>query len=379
MKYLLPGNVHDTALKRIGWLFDEFDKIAVSFSGGKDSTVVVQLALQVAREKGRLPLTVVWLDQECEHDTTVAYARELFSHPDIRARWYQIPFRLFNATAHDSAHSWLNVWGEGEEWVRDKESDSIHDNPFTADRFLECMIAIGDYEVPHGVMLTGVRAEESPARRHGLLNYATYKWATWGSRGGGSGMVYRGKLPKQHHLLMHPIYDWTYRDVWKAIYDGGWPYNRLYDFMHQYGVPHRSMRVSNYHHETAVNTLFWLQEVEPGTWERATRRVSGIATAGQLGARDWFIDDLPFMFRSWREYRDYLLQHLVTDLVQRREFRKQIEMYDRIMPYVDSEDLAKQGVQAILVNDYHSTKLMNYYITQRARYWRDQRPARQRG
>jgi predicted phosphoadenosine phosphosulfate sulfurtransferase len=149
--------------------------------------------------------------------------------------------------------------------------------------------------------------------------------------------------------------------------------------MHQYGVPHRAMRVSNYHHETAVSTLFWLQEIEPETWDRATRRIAGIATAGQLGKGDYFIDELPFMFRSWREYRDYLLEHLVTDPAQRHQFLRQIEMYDRILPYVDPDDLAKVGVQAILVNDYHSTKLMNYYITERSRYWRAQRPARQRG
>jgi predicted phosphoadenosine phosphosulfate sulfurtransferase len=32
-------NVYDAALERFRYLFDNFDKVVVSFSGGKDSTV----------------------------------------------------------------------------------------------------------------------------------------------------------------------------------------------------------------------------------------------------------------------------------------------------------------------------------------------------
>lgn len=56
------NNVFDEALERIRMLFDTHEEIIVCMSGGKDSTVVFNLALMVAKEKGRLPLKVFWLD-----------------------------------------------------------------------------------------------------------------------------------------------------------------------------------------------------------------------------------------------------------------------------------------------------------------------------
>ena len=42
MKIYLKQNVWDAALERIEHIFDEFDDVVVSFSGGKDSTVTFQ-------------------------------------------------------------------------------------------------------------------------------------------------------------------------------------------------------------------------------------------------------------------------------------------------------------------------------------------------
>lgn len=66
MKVYKKQSVYDAALDRIRYLFDEFPNVIVGFSGGKDSTVVLELALIVAREKNRLPLDVLFIDQEAE-------------------------------------------------------------------------------------------------------------------------------------------------------------------------------------------------------------------------------------------------------------------------------------------------------------------------
>ena len=44
-------NVYEAAKERINYLFNEFDNVVVGFSGGKDSTCVLNLALEVAEER----------------------------------------------------------------------------------------------------------------------------------------------------------------------------------------------------------------------------------------------------------------------------------------------------------------------------------------
>ena len=66
MKIYSKENVHTEAIKRINRLFDDFENVVVGFSGGKDSTVCLNLTLMVAEQRNRLPLKVVWVDQEAE-------------------------------------------------------------------------------------------------------------------------------------------------------------------------------------------------------------------------------------------------------------------------------------------------------------------------
>lgn len=363
-KYVIPGmDVYQAALARVRWLFDEFDnKVSVSNSGGKDSTVVVELALAVARERDALPLRVTWLDQECEFEATVAYQRWMADRPEIDFRWYQIPFRLFNATNHEDP--WLNVWGEGEEWVRAKEPDSIHVNPFTrrdgtpVDRFKEVLAEI-NINSGGGAILTGMRCEESPARRLFMTTKPSYKWVTWGSEGW-------SRPGCEPYWMFHPIYDWSYRDVWKAIHDNGWRYNTHYDTQFRYGVPVKNMRVSNYHHETALAALLYLQEAEPETWNAATRRLSGINTFGQM-KQDIYIQDLPYMFASWDEYLEHLIANLVPKDEYRTTFRRMWANLVNALPGYPRERLARVMVGAVLGNDLYGTSIDMYLVNNRSK------------
>jgi predicted phosphoadenosine phosphosulfate sulfurtransferase len=350
MKFYKKQSVYNAALERINTIFDEFPEIVVSMSGGKDSTVVFELAKQVARERGRLPLKVFWLDQECEYEATETYIKRVMYDPEVEPMWYQIPFRLQNATSQEEL--WLNCWGEGEQWVRERDPIAFTENTFGVDRFVGLMEAIINQtfpDTPVGV-LTGVRAEESMRRMMGLTESATYKWITWGK------VVDK----KMNHYLFHPLYDWSYTDIWKAIHEHGWLYNTHYDDLYRYGVTAQRMRVSNYHHETAIHSLFWLQEIEPETYEKATQRISGLDTAGKMGKADYFIKDLPFMFMDWKEYRDYLLKHLVTREDMHKRMKDGFDAVERNFPDDVGESLFKLQINCIMANDYELTKLENW-------------------
>lgn len=99
MNIYLNKNVYEAAKDRIRFVFREFKNVVVNFSGGKDSTVVLHLALEVAKEMGRLPVNVVFFDQEAEWDATIQYIRRVMSRPDVNPIWYQIPFKINNASS----------------------------------------------------------------------------------------------------------------------------------------------------------------------------------------------------------------------------------------------------------------------------------------
>jgi predicted phosphoadenosine phosphosulfate sulfurtransferase len=352
-KYVTRGmDVFDAARGRVRWLFEEFEgKVCVNVSGGKDSTVVAELAIETARDLRCLPVTMLWLDQECELAATVDYQRWLASRPEVDLHWYQIPFRLFNATNHED--TWLNVWGEGEEWVRTKEPDSIHVNDFGTDRFTDLLHAIT--EQMGGVHLTGMRGEESPHRRLMMRHNPAWKWATWTS----------GGPPRHGYYMGHPIYDWSYRDVWKAIQLRDWRYNEHYDVQFRYGVPIKSMRVSNYHHETALDSLRYLQEAEPQTWAAATKRLSGINTLGQVSLKEWVPATLPYMFVSWEEYLQHLIATLVTSEKDRVTYLKRYASIRRALPWVDVERVACKMVGSVINGDLYGTTMLNFVTNSR--------------
>jgi len=345
-------NVFDAALDRIRWLFDEFPNVICGISGGKDSTVVFNLTLQVAREKGRLPLKVMFIDQEAEWQATIDQIRLIMEHPDVKPMWFQIPIKLFNATSNKE--HWLYCWDAEKQdvWMRPQEEYSIKENVYGTDRFGEIFEAIVAKDFPDTptCYIAGVRTEESPTRFVALTHAATYKWATWGK------ILNKSK----GHYTFYPIYDWSYTDVWKAIHDNEWHYNDIYNAQYNYGIHVHDMRVSNLHHETAVKNLFYMQEVEPETYVKLTQRIGGIDTAGKLNDH-FFVKDLPFMFADWEEYRDYLLEKLIEQPDWRANFKKEFARMGEIYKGTTEEQtMYKAHINSILTNDWEFVKLANW-------------------
>ena len=352
MKIFLKQNVLEAALDRIRWVFDEFEHVNVSFSGGKDSTVTLGLTLQVAEELGRLPIPVMFIDQEAEWKLTIDYVREIMADPRVKPYWFQIPFRLFNAASQDD--EWLTCWDpeKEEDWVRPREPDSIHENTLGVDRmyplFTEHLRQNFDGPTAN---LAGIRCSESPARYTTITSHAVYKGVTWG----------RHQDQRRGKYNFYPLYDWADSDIWKCIHEHSWPYCKIYDIMYQYGIAVRDMRVSSLIHETAMRHLVYLQEFEGETWRRVQNRLKGVNSVKHL-QQDMMHPPkkLPSMFESWREYRDYLLEHLIKDEDYRETMAKQFKYMDDKYRDEIHDKMHRFQISAIMSNDRFRSRLAQF-------------------
>lgn len=362
MKIFSKQNVFEAALDRIRFIFDEFENVVVGFSGGKDSTVTLEMCMIVAKEKHRIPLRVMWIDQEAEWQSTVNYCESVMTRSDVLPMWFQMPILMTNNASTFSRFS--ACWDENAEndWIHSKHPISIKQNIYSKNRFHDLFKAIFSVEFNNkkSCYISGVRTEESPSRFMGLTSFATYKWATWGA-----------VLDKKNeHYTFYPLYDWSYHDVWAAIHKNQWTYNSVYNDFYRLGVNIREMRVSNLHHETAIHHLSQVHEIEPETWAKITKRIGGANTIAHLNKNSFQCpDELPPMFNSWKEYAMHLAKNLIPDEKNRNEmfFRienmKGVKNIDGVYALGNKhvhKDFYRAIINTILSNDWDLTKLTNW-------------------
>ena len=231
----------------------------------------------------------------------------------------------------------LWAWGEGEKWVREKNPLAIQQikerYPKRFYKFIQYVNnKLGKME-GRSVSIIGLRAEESPDRRHVMFGEDNELF--W---------LRRKKTPHK----AYPLIDWSYTDVWKYLIENGLKYNRVYDKMYMLGMNLRYMRVSNLVHEKAYRCLHELQELEPETYDKLEQRLKGVHCAA-IYAREnlvYSIKKLPSQFKTWKEYKDFLLDSIHPDLA--KIFRYQWSRFG------DTDDVGacKYMVKRILLCDW---------------------------
>jgi predicted phosphoadenosine phosphosulfate sulfurtransferase len=330
-KLYLQQNVLDAAQERISLLFDRFEQIVVSVSGGKDSTVLADLCRKEALRRNRT-IALFFLDQEAEYQSSVDQVHYLMQLEGVTPYWYQVPLKMTNATSLQV--DFLYAWGAGESWMREKDPIAIHaiDEKYP-ERFYPFF---GWWEKGQTCSVVGLRAEESLNRFRTMVKNPGMsdgdKALTWTSVG--------------HTTKAYPLYDWTFEDVWHYIAEQGLRYNRVYDFMHLQGHRIQDVRVSYLGHENSFKCLPDLHEFEPETYRKLLERMPGIYVAARYANESTIFQakKLPSAFKLWHVYRDFLLETTPSEHVER--FRSRFEKQG------DEEEICRQQCRQLLINDY---------------------------
>jgi len=337
MKVYNPNiNVLDAARERISMLFDNFETINVSISSGKDSTVQYYLALQEAIKRNR-KINVFFLDQEAEYQNSIDIIKISMVHPNVIPQWYQVPLYMTNSTSYSDY--FLYAWGEGEQWIRDKDEIAIKEiNEDYPKRFYE-FFPWYENKNPNAAYLVGLRAEESITRYRAVTKFDGWNGLKWSTMSGNVKKFY-------------PIYDWSVYDVWKFIYDYDLPYNKIYDLMYwdNYSI-YSKMRVSNLIHEKSYKCLVDLPKFEPDTFNKLSKRISGISTAARYASEKLMFNNktLPMHYENWEQFRNFLLSNIPND-EHKQKFINRFDSQEK------NERTYKLQVGQLLINDFENSR-----------------------
>lgn len=263
-------DVFNAALDRLLNIYSEGHRCIVSFSAGKDSGIVLELAIQAATMTGKLPVEVVMRDEEIMLPGTYEYAERCAARPEVKFDWLYACQPIVNAFAREQPYWWVfDPLLDPDEWVRKPPSFAVE----IEDLNIERLITSKRYPPPEGrdlIVLMGLRGAESRNRMFGL--YSSQGWVTKVQPGG--------------YKKGRPIYDWGDGDVWKAIHDGGWDYNHAYDTMHRFGINRRELRIAPPTMRAAsIGILSVAAKAWPQWFDRVAKRCPGTRTAAQFGKR----------------------------------------------------------------------------------------------
>lgn len=347
-------NVYDAANERLAYIFDNFERVYLSFSGGKDSGVMLNLALDYVKKHNiKKKIGIQILDNEANYEASLTFMKKILdaNREYLDIYWCCMPITL-PCTVSSYEIEW-QCWGVNDEhrWVRPMMTMdyvvNINNHPF-GDKFHENMnydefwdmFAEWYSQGKKTANLIGIRTQESLNRFRAIMNDAKetengFQWT---------------KKNTEHVYNCYPIYDWKTRDIWIANAKFEWEYNKLYDTFYMAGVPVEKMRVASPFMSESKSSLNLYRVIDGHTWARLCARVSGanfIATYGkQLNYHSF---KLP-KGHTWKSFVKFLLDTLPKESSEnfKMRFIQSIKYWGRVGRglYDDViDDLVKNGIK----------------------------------
>lgn len=273
-------NVLSASQERIKNVFDNFERIYISFSAGKDSTVMMHLVMQEAIKRNRI-VGVLLIDLEGQYKLTIEHAKNTFEmyKQNIELFWVCLPIHLRNAVS--VFEPFWKCWDAEKKlsWIREFPKEAITDLnyfPFFKDgmEFEEFVPEFGEWysQGKSCACFVGIRADESLNRYRTIASKSKIRWkdACWTTK------------VTDHCYNIYPIYDWKTSDLWiwhsknKEAYS-----NQLYERMRLAGLTIHQMRICQPYGDDQRRGLWLFHLIEPETWAKVVARVNG-ANGGAL-------------------------------------------------------------------------------------------------
>jgi predicted phosphoadenosine phosphosulfate sulfurtransferase len=273
----LNKTVFDASKERIEYVFDHFEKIYLSFSGGKDSSVMFHLVVEEAIKRNR-KIGVLVIDWECQFEHTITHIRAMLAKykDNVEPYWVQLEVMTNNATS--MIEPLWRSWDEQKKelWTREKEkSGSITDkhyfpfyfNNITFEEFVPLFAKWYSGGEPTACFV-GIRTQESLNRFRAIARSNISRFNDKRFTVNVVDNVYN----------IYPIYDWKAKDIWHYNYQTKHEYNKVYDLMHKAGLTIHQMRIDEPFGDEARKNIWLYQIIEPKTWAKMVSRMSGVNT-----------------------------------------------------------------------------------------------------
>lgn len=265
------------ARDRVRYVFDHFEAVYISFSAGKDSSVMMHLVMEEAMRRKR-KVGVLLIDLEAQYELTIRHAEQMFDmySEHIELYWVCLPLKLRNAVSNFEP-----VWCAWDperkaDWVRELPnrpgviSDPAYFDFFEPrmefEEFIE-LFAVWYSKGRSTAAFIGIRADESLNRFRtvAIWDKQTHFGKRWTTQ------VVDGVFN------VYPIYDWNVKDIWRyhAKYPAK-PHNEVYDRMHLAGLSLSQMRLCQPYGDDQRRGLWLYHLIEPKTWSRVVARVNGV-------------------------------------------------------------------------------------------------------